>query len=51
MSKRTGDRLFRLNVNEQSIKQCEQTINSLYREIGVILSQEREEQVMRRAEM
>ena len=51
MSKRTGDRLFRLNINDQSVKHCQTSISGLHREIEVIMSQEWEEKSIRKAEM
>ena len=51
MSKKTGDRLFKLNISEQSVKQCSSSINRLRREIETIQNQEREEMSIRRAEM
>jgi ATP-dependent RNA helicase DDX27 len=51
MSKKTGDKLFKLNVNDEAVKKFQQTIQGLYREIGAILTEEREEQVMRKADM
>jgi ATP-dependent RNA helicase DDX27 len=49
MSKKTGDRLFRLNVNDSSVRQCQQSIARLHREIEVIMAQEWEERNIRKA--
>jgi hypothetical protein len=41
MSKKTGDKLFKLNLNDEAVKKFQQTILGLYREIGAILTEER----------
>lgn len=51
MSKRTGDKLFKLNINEDAVRSSQKTINSLRREIEVISAQEREERDIRKEEM
>lgn len=42
MSKKTGDRLYKLNVNDEAVKKFVSTITGLYKEIGSILTEERE---------
>lgn len=51
MSKKTGDKLYKLSVNYETIKTCQSTISSIYHEIGSILTEEREEKDMRKADM
>lgn len=51
MSKKTGDRLFKLNVNDNSIQKCQRIISGLEREIDSIWAEEREEKDIRKAEM
>jgi len=42
MSKKTGDKLFKLNVDEEVVKKNQSTISGIYNEIGTILTEERE---------
>ncbi len=51
MSKKTGDRLFKLNVNHEAVAACQATIAGVYAEVGQILTEEREEKDMRKADM
>lgn len=51
MSKKTGDRLYKLNVNDEAVKKFVSTITGLYKEIGSILTEEREQMDMRKADM
>ena len=51
MSKKTGDRLFKLNVNQEAVTACQNTIAGIYSEIGQILTEEREEKDLRKADM
>ena len=51
MSKKTGDRLFKLNVNQEAVTACQNTISGIYSEIGQILTEEREEKDLRKADM
>lgn len=41
MSKKTGDKLFKLNINHDTVKASQATILSIYHEIGSILTEER----------
>jgi len=40
MSKRTGDKLFKLTVNEEAVQKYKRTIASLSREISAIIFEE-----------
>lgn len=41
MSKRTGDKLFKLTINEEAVQKYRRTINSLHKEISAIIFEER----------
>jgi hypothetical protein len=41
MSKKTGDKLFKLNVDDEVVKKYQSTILGIYHEIGAILTEER----------
>lgn len=49
MSKKTGDKLFKLSVNELAIKENIVKIKDLEKDIFHILSEEREERDLRKA--
>lgn len=42
MSKKTGDKLFKLTIDEKIVKENERKINSLSYDINNILAEERE---------
>jgi hypothetical protein len=41
MSKKTGDKLYKLNVNFDTVKTFQTTIAGIYHEVGSILTEER----------
>ena len=49
MSRRTGDKLFKLNINDQAVQTSQRSISRLRREIEVIMGEEREERDIRKA--
>ena len=51
MSKKTGDKLYKLTVNEEAVGRYCTTIAGLGKEIAAIVSEEWEEREMRKAEM
>ncbi len=51
MSKKTGDKLYKLNINQEAVKSCQTTIANIYHQIGSILTEEREEKDLRKADM
>ena len=51
MARKTGDKLYKLNVAADVVKKTQTTIQGLYNEIGAILTQEREEMTLRKADM
>ena len=51
MSRKTGDKLFKLNVKDDTIKKTGKEIQELDRDIQDIVAQEREERQLRLAEM
>ena len=51
MSKKTGDKLFKLTLDEKIVKESLKNINSLSGDISNILEEEREERSMRKADM
>ena len=51
MSKKTGDKLFKLTIDEKIVKENERKINSLSYDINNILAEQREERDLRKADM
>lgn len=51
MSKKTGDKLYKLTIDEKVVQTNLKKIHSMFRDIENILMEEREERDMRKADM
>lgn len=51
MSKKTGDKLYKLNISHEAVKGGESRIKSVEKEIYSIFAEEHEERDMRKADM
>lgn len=51
MSKKTGDKLFKLTLDEKVVKENMKAISQLESDINAIMFEEREERDMRKADM